>query len=292
MDRHIVVVGSSYAGLSGALELSRRLGSAEKISVISASPTFTFLPSLIWVAQGWREIEDLSFPVEPILTEAGIQFILARLEQIDPHRRRLTLSDGQCLDFDKLLITTGGEWGWGSIPGLWPQPSGPVVSILSPQDALKARPYWQELLAHPGPVVIGLMSYASLYGAAYEFALNLAIVLKENKLRDQVEITFVTPEPFLGHFGHEGLGDSRSVLESAFARLGIRCLTEAHVTQVEEDGVVLAGGVRLPSSFTMLIPAYRGIKPIRAVTGLANQAGQIPVDPYYRNPLRLGHPSA
>jgi sulfide:quinone oxidoreductase len=131
------------------------------------------------------------------------------------------------------------------------------------------------------------MPYASLYGAAYEFALNLAMTLNEYKLRDQVELTFVTPEPFLGHFGHEGLGNSHSVLESAFSRLGIRWLTEAHVIQVEDDGLVLAGNVWLPSRFTMLIPAYRGIKPVQAVTGLADEAGQIPVDPYYRSPRYL-----
>src|SRR5262245_56499432 len=135
MERHCVVIGSGYAGLSGALELRRRLDWTDQVTVISASSTFTFLPSLIWVAQGWRSLEELSFSVEPILTEAGIQFIQTRLEQIDPQRRLLMLSNGQSISFDKLLITTGGEWNWGSVPGLWPKPEGHIVSILSPRDA-------------------------------------------------------------------------------------------------------------------------------------------------------------
>jgi sulfide:quinone oxidoreductase len=283
MSGHVVIVGSGFAGLSAALELSRHLSATETVTVISASPHFVFLPSLIWVTQGWREIEDISFPVEPVLTQAGIKFIHARLEHLNPHHKTLTLNDGQVISFDKLLITTGGEWAWDSLPGLSPKPQGQIVSILSLHDALNARYYWQDLMANPGPVVIGLAPGASLYGAAYEFALNLDVALRKEKIRDQVDITFITPEPFLGHFGHGGLGNSRAMLEGAFAHADIQWLTKAEVTQVDEAGVTLADHRRVATKFTMLVPTYRGIKPVRDVPGLADGEGRIPVDSYYRS---------
>ncbi len=279
----VVVVGASFAGLTAALELRRHLPDTEEITVVSANKNFYFLASLIWVVQGWREIQDISFPVQPVLEEAGVRFIHARLEQIDPDRRNLTLNQGQTLAYDKLLIATGGEWAWDTIPGLAPKPEGHTVSILSPQAAIQARPHWEGLLAHPGPVVVGATPNSGLYGAAYEFALNLELALAKAGRRDEVDITFVTPEPYLGHFGHDGLGNSRQIIEEAFANQGIVWQTEAQVTRIEEDAVILAGHRRIASNFTMLVPPYRGIKPVRETAGLTDDPGRIPVDAYYRS---------
>ena len=277
----VIVVGASFAGLSAALELRRLLPESEKILVISASDKFYFLASLIWVVQGWREIEDISFDIRPVLAEAGVEFIHARLEQIDPTGKTVTLSDEQTLSYDKLLVATGGVWAWQCLPGLSPKPHGHAISILTPQDALAARPYWQELLANPGPVVVGVTLGSGLYGAAYEFTLNLDLALRKAGIRNQVDITFVTPEPYLGHFGHDGIGNSKRILEEAFARQGIIHQTKAEVTKVEDGGVSLVGHRQIASKFTMLVPPYRGIEAVQAAPGLADDQGRILVDAYY-----------
>ena len=277
----IVVVGASFAGLTAALELRRLLPASDTVTVVSASERFYFLASLIWVVQGWREIDEISFPVQPVLDEAGIEFVHARLVGINPTEDLIRLDDRQVLSYDRLLITTGGEWNWDSAPGLAPRPKGHTVSILSPQDALNARPYWQALLESPGPVVIGAMPNSGLYGAAYEFTLNLDLALRKAGVREQVDITFVTPEPYLGHFGHGGIGNSRQIIEDAFAEQGIIWQTEAQVTRVEPEAVLLAGHRRVASRFTMLVPPYRGIKPVRETPNLTDEDGRIPVDDYY-----------
>jgi sulfide:quinone oxidoreductase len=276
----VVVVGAGYAGLTAALELRRHLPEGEDIIVISAEEQFYFLASLIWVVQGWREIEDISFPIRPVLQEAGVHFIHGRLEIIDPAQKKVVISDGRFFDYDKLLIATGGEWTWDALPGLSPKPEGYTVSMLSPRDAIRARPSWYDLLENPGPVVIGATCRAGLYGAAYEFVLNLEIALRKAGVREQIDLSFVTPEPYLGHFGHDGLGNSRQILEDAFRRRGIAWYTEAQVTAVEEEAVILSEAQRLASNFTMLVPPYRGIEPVRATPGLADEQGRIPVDQY------------
>ena len=277
----VIVVGASFAGLTAALELRRLLPESEKVLLISASDKFYFLASLIWVVQGWREIEDISFDIRPVLAEAGVEFIHARLDRIDPTGKTVTLSNDQTLSYDKLLVATGGEWAWDTLPGLSPKPHGHTVSILTPQDAVAARPYWQELLARPGPVVVGATLNSGLFGAAYEFTLNLDLALRKAGLRQQVNLTFVTPEPYLGHFGHDGIGDSRRILEKVFIRQGIIHHTEAQVTQVEESGVTLAGEQQIASKFTMLVPPYRGIEAVRVAPNLADDQGRILVDAYY-----------
>jgi sulfide:quinone oxidoreductase len=279
-----IIIGSSYAGLAAALELRSRLPASQSITVVSLSNQFIFFPSLIWVVQGERELTDISFPIRPVLEEAGITFVHAGLERINTDESSITLSDGQELPFERLLIATGGEWDWGNTPGLQPKPQGFTTSMLSPAAALDAREDWQALLADPGPVVIGLDQNASLYGAAYEFALNLDTALRKAGVREEIQINFITPEPYLGHFGHDGLGNSRQIIEGAFASQDITYLTEAEINRIEEGTVVLGNlRARLPSRFTMIVPSSRGIGPVRQVPGLGDEKGHIPVDANYRS---------
>ena len=279
-----IIIGSSYAGLAAALELRSRLPASQTVTVVSLSDQFIFFPSLIWVVQGERELTDISFPIRPVLEKAGITFVHARLERINTEESSITLGGGQKLPFERLLIATGGEWDWGNTPGLRPKPEGYTASMLSPQAALDARKDWQAFLADPGPIVIGLDLNASLYGAAYEFALNLDIALRKAGVRKEAQINFITPEPYLGHFGHDGLGNSRQIIKGAFANQDITYLTEAQIDHIEENTVVLGNmRARLPSRFTMVVPPYQGIKPVREVPNLGDEDGRIPVDAYYRS---------
>lgn len=281
---NVIVVGSSYAGIAAALELRAKLPESDKITVVSASENYFFYPSLIWIVQGERELADISFPIRPVFEKQGISFISSPMESIDAENKTVSLQSGNVLRYDKLLIATGGVWQWGTAPGLAPKPEGHIISILSPWAAEKARSDWQTLLADPGPVVIGLTLNSSLYGAAYEFALNLDVALRKAGVREKTPITFITPEPYLGHFGHDGIGNSRYVLEEAFAKQTISYVTEAQIDRIEADKVVLGNRHQhLPSQFIMIVPPYRGIQPVRDVPKLGDEDGRIPVDLHYRS---------
>ena len=98
------------------------------------------------------------------------------------------------------------------------------------------RRFWaeyQEFLKNPGPVVIGAMPMASCFGPAYEFAFILDTDLRKRKLRNKVPITFVTSEPYIGHLGLGGVGDSKSMLESEMRGHDIKWITNAKTTKVE-----------------------------------------------------------
>ncbi len=243
-----------------------------------------FYPSLIWVIQGERELADLSFPIRPVFEKQGISYISSPMELIDAQNKVIFLQNGEMLPYDKLLIATGGAWQWGTVPGLAPKPEGHTISILSPAAVEQARADWQALLADPGPIVIGVTLNTSLYGAAYEFALNLDVALRKAGVRDQATITFITPELYLGHFGHEGIGNSRHLIEKAFAKRDILYVTEAQIDRIEAGGVILGNQYHLlPSRFTMIVPPYRGIQPVQDVPNLGDEDGRIPVDDYYRS---------
>jgi sulfide:quinone oxidoreductase len=103
-------------------------------------------------------------------------------------------------------------------------------------------------------------------------------------VREEAQITFLTHEHYLGHFGHDGLGNKRQIIEGAIACQDITYLTEAQIHHVEEETVVLGNmHARLPSRFTMIVPPYRGIPPVREVPGLGDRDGHISVDANYRS---------
>ena len=103
---------------------------------------------------------------------------------------------------------------------------------------------------NPGPIVVGAVQGASCFGPAYEFAMILDTELRRRKIRDQVPMTFVTSEPYIGHLGLDGVGDTKGLLESEMRNRHIKWITNARVTKVEagmmhveevaEDGSVKA----------------------------------------------------
>ena len=157
----------------------------------------------------------------------------------------------------------------------------------------RANARWEEFCKNPGPIVVGAVQGASCYGPAYEFAMIMDADLRKRRIRDKVPMTFVTAEPYIGHLGVGGVGDTKGVLESEMRQRHIKWIVNAkvdkvdadkmHVTEVDDDGKPKKAH-ELPFKFSMMIPAFRGIAAVRGIEGLANPRGFIIVDKHQRNP--------
>ena len=75
------------------------------------------------------------------------------------------------------------------------------------------------------------MQGASCFGPAYEFLFILETALRSAKVRDRVPMTFVTSEPYIGHLGLDGVGDTKGLLESEMRAHHIKWITNAKVTR-------------------------------------------------------------
>lgn len=277
----ILVLGGNFAGFTAALELRRKLGTGARITVISRTKDFVYIPGLIWVPFGRRKVKDISFDLHGALTRRGIGFHHGAVEQITPERHEVTLSDGRTFSYDYLVIATGAKWMWDALPGLGPKRF--THNIGNPKDAEATYAAFLDYLKHPGPVVIGATPQASCMGAAYEYLFNFVHQLKRHKARAGVKITWVTPEPFLGHFGIGGMPGGEAMLKGFMKLLGVDYRTNAEITEVREDGVLLASGEFLPSRFTMLMPPFNGIDPVKNVPGLTDPSGFVSVHDTYQS---------
>ena len=293
---HIVILGAGIGGMPAAYELRELLPPPHRITVVSAVDYFQFVPSNPWVAVGWRTRGDITLQVGPLLQRKGIDFVARAVTQIDAPANRLTLADGSTLDYDYLVITTGPRLSFDEVPGAGPARAdgggGHTHSICTVDHAEAFWADYQRFLEAPGPVVVGAMPGASCFGPAYEFAFILATDLRRRKLRHKVPITFVTSEPYIGHLGLGGVGDSKSMLESEFRNNDIKWITNARTTRVEAgtlhctevDG--LGNPYKdhaVPFKLSMMLPAFKGVDAVAAVPGLCNPRGFVLIDEQQRS---------
>jgi sulfide:quinone oxidoreductase len=198
MHKKVLVLGGNFGGLTAALSVKHELDEDADVTVVSASDTFLFNPSLIWLPFGKRTAEDITFPLGPTFEAHGVDFVHATATRIDPVARRVETTSGSH-GYDYLVIATGYRNQMDVIPGLDAGNSAYTITTL--EEAANAGAGWRRFLDDPGPIVIGATQGAGCFGAAYEFLFNASYQLRKAGLHKRVPLTYVTAEPFLGHFG-------------------------------------------------------------------------------------------
>lgn len=287
----IVVLGGGIGGTSAAYELRQTLRDEDEIVVVSKSPFFQFTPSNPWVAVQWRTKEQITVDLAEVLPRHKVGFVHGSAEKLLPAENRIVLADGSSVAYDYLVLATGPELAFDEIEGLGPGRN--TNSVCDVDHALAGAKSWEAFCADPGPIVVGAVQGASCFGPAYEFAMIMDTDLRQRRIRDRVPMTFVTSEPYIGHLGLGGVGDTKGLLESALRERTVKWITNAkvekveagmmHVLELAEDGSEKKRHA-LPFKYSMMLPAFRGIGALRGIDGLVNPRGFVLVDRHQQNP--------
>ena len=263
---HVVILGAGLGGTIMAYELKAALRAEDRLTVVNKGGTYSFVPSNPWVAVGWRERAEIEVDLAPVFARKKIAFRTEGAKRLYPEENRIAMNSGDDVTYDYLVIATGPELAFDEIEGLGPAAN--TNSVCEVEHALQARTSFEKLAAKGGAAIVGAAQGASCFGPAYEFAFVLDAALRRLKTRDRVPMTFVTSEPYIGHLGLDGVGDTKSLLESALREKHIKWIVNARVTKVEaevmhveevgEDGSVVKAH-SLPFAFSMMLPAFRGV---------------------------------
>jgi len=286
----VVVLGAGLGGVPMAYELRKKLGSEHKVLLVGATPYFEFTPSNPWIAVGWRTREQTRVDLKRPLDRKGVEFIAENATSIDAPGRKLTLAGGRVVDYDYLVVSTGPKLAFEEVPGLGPDAH--TQSICTHAHAQQAWEAYERFLADPGPVIVGAAPGASCFGPAYEFATIVDADLRKRRLRDKVPMTYVTSEPYIGHLGLGGVGDSKGLMESELRQRHIKWITNAKITAAEsgslkveelDDDGKLRKQHELPFKYAMILPAFKGVDAVAAVPELCNPRGFVIVDEHQRS---------
>jgi sulfide:quinone oxidoreductase len=281
--KRVVVLGSSFAGMTGALEVRKHLDQGHEVVVLDPREHFTFIPSLIWLPFGLRDADDVTFPLRPLYASKGISFVNEAAAKVDVGAHMVTTVSGSTIDYDKLLVATGPRLAFEKVPGLGPE-HGFTQSVCNLEHAELAAGAWDRFLANPGPVVVGTAQGGSCFGASYEFLFNIHHRIRKAGLENVAPVTFITSEPFLGHFGLGGVGDSARRVEDFLGKLGIEGIPNSAIKEARDGEIELEGGRVLPFAYSMIVPPFAGVDAVRESEGLANPVGFVPVDDRFRHP--------
>ena len=288
---HILIIGHGLNGLTAALQLNRLTGEDDWITLLSQERYGLISSALPYVSVGLRAMDQARIEIAPLLARQNIRHILGGVAALYPERQVVVLENGQRVPFDYLIIADGMAPAFDHIPGV-SRSQRMVHSLTSENETLRAELAFQDFLNAPGPMTVAVSPGSGDYQNAYQYVFNVDQLLRRRRLRDQVPISFVTSEPFLGHFGIGGIGNSNALFESAFRARQIQWICNAAVDRVEpsafhivhfDDEGVPKGRKLLESRYGMVWPALRSQRFVTDVDGLVDRGGLIPTNKFLQS---------
>jgi NADH:quinone reductase (non-electrogenic) len=156
----VVVIGAGFGGLAVARGL---LGAAVDVTLVDANNFHTFQPLLYQVATAGLDAENVAYAIRGSLrgrrrrrpSNAAVR--MARVTAVDLAARRVTLADGDALDYDVLVVASGAVSHNFGVPGV----AEHTLPLKHLDDALALRTHvltrFEEAAADPAVVAEGAL---------------------------------------------------------------------------------------------------------------------------------------
>jgi NADPH-dependent 2,4-dienoyl-CoA reductase/sulfur reductase-like enzyme len=270
----VVIVGGGFAGASCARAL-RDTDSKLAITLVETQRTYTAPPLSNGVLGGIRDLAQQQFGYDKIAA-AGITVATATATAVDAQARTVTLSTGDKLAYDKLVLAPGIALRFDAVPGYSQAVAAQLPHAWTTDGAQFALLRRQlEAMDDGGLVaVISPVNPARCPPGPYERASMIAHYLKTKKPRSKIVIldskdTFTMQELFLNAWKefYPGLLEWKS-LSSGGNVASIDAAKKTIETDFDSYQFAVAN----------VIPPQQAGK-IAALAGVADRTGWCPVDP-------------
>ncbi|RYH08585.1 NAD(P)/FAD-dependent oxidoreductase [Tropicimonas sp. IMCC6043] len=247
--------------------LSEAMGEEADVTLIDKGDSFVFGYSKFDVMFGGATLEAVRLPYRSF-ARPGVRLVQETITAIDPEARRVTTDQGvHSADF--LVIALGTDFDIAATPGL-AEHGHEFYSVPGANRLREVLPGFSK-----GPAIVGICGFPyKCPPAPSECALTLHHYLTERGVRDQCEITLVSP---LSSPMPASADLSRALME-AFEAAGIRVLLSRTVMALEADRgtAVLDDGTELPCALFLGVPKHQA--PEVVIDSGLTEGGWIPID--------------
>ena len=273
--KRVAIIGGGTGGTLVANRLRRQYpAEALEIVVIDCDDRHVYQPGLLFVPFGLEDPDGIVRSRRAQLHD-GIEFRQAEVDRVDTAANTVHFGDDEGLAYDALVIASGAKLLYEETEGLrGPGWGESVFGFYSVQDATALR----EALAgfERGRLVVNLVDMPIKCPVApLELCFLADWFLRERGVRDQVEITYVTPldAAFTKPVAAEHLG---GMLE----RRGIGLETEFATGRVEgaEHRLISWDEREVPFDLAVVIPLHGGAPFVERSPGLGDDLGFVAVD--------------
>ena len=246
---------------------------AWQITIVDRDDEHLYQPGLLFLPFGGDAPEQLVRSRHSFIPD-GVELVLASVDKVQPEEGTVLLGDGRSLAYDELIIATGTSPRPDQTPGM----DGPLLGeSVHEFYTLPGAKRLQEVLRtwDSGRLVVHIVDMPIKCPVApLEFTFLADAFFRERGVRDQVDITYVTPLPgaFTKPVASALLGnmlDERKVaLESDFM-----------VESIDEDARALVSydERNVPFDLLVTIPLNMGADFV-ARSGLGDELNYVPVD--------------
>ncbi|WP_343525950.1 NAD(P)/FAD-dependent oxidoreductase [Sphingomonas sp.] len=282
---HVVIVGAGFGGLAAAQQLAN---APVRVTVVDRNNYHLFVPLLYQVATAALSPADVAEPIRHLLGRyPNIRVVLGEVVQVETGPRLLTLSTGETLSYDRLVVATGStssyfghdEW----------RDHAPACKSIEEARIIRSRVLgaFEEAERDGAADREALMTFVIVGGGptGVELAGSVAELARHALTSDfrlirpeTARVILIEGGPRILSAFPESLADyARRALE----RLGVRVMTDMPVEAMTDEGLT-AGGQFIPAR-TILWGA--GVAPTGAAALLGippGPGGRVAVGPDLR----------
>ncbi|HLH66265.1 MAG TPA: FAD-dependent oxidoreductase [Solirubrobacteraceae bacterium] len=294
----VVVLGSSFAGLTLSRLIRQHARDAVDLVVIDRNPYLTFVPNVQMEVLADRDpLESMLLDTAPIHARDGNTFLNAEVVSLEPDSRRVKIvpsdrpgSAPETVSYDFLVVALGARLAYDRIDGFGEH--GDAVSSAFYGNRLRRRlrsyrggpiaigsaRFHQGLKDKPEWLPVGL---AACEGPPLELALALAHWLGQHGKGDASRITLFTPAAMIAEDAGEEI--VRRFLEMA-SRMGFGYLSNTQdVVRLTADGIEFQSGASLEAEIKLVLPDWVP-HPFLEGLEISDERGFIVTDRRMRNP--------
>jgi sulfide:quinone oxidoreductase len=271
---NIVIVGGGTGGTLAAnllaSQLHREIHAGEaRVNLISGQKTHIFQPGYLHVAFKNLKPKDITRSEEK-LVNSGVNLIPQDAQRIELAAKTVTLTSGEAIVYDYLVVATGSVPNPSAIPGL----SEAALNFhTSPEES---RKIWNAVQQFGGGhVVVGIAGVPhKCPPSSNEAAFLVDDYFRERGIRDKVKITYVTPYP--RPYPAEPMS---KVVEPRFQEREIDVVTFFNVESVDpvKREAYSLEGESFQYDLLIMVPPHRGADVVMK-SGIGDADGWIPTD--------------
>ncbi|MBK6937640.1 MAG: FAD-dependent oxidoreductase [Chitinophagaceae bacterium] len=253
--KHLVILGAGTAGTMMANHLKKHLKRPEwRISIIDERTEHHYQPGYLFLPFDIYDPEDIVKTIEEFIPK-NVNLIQAKIDKIVPAENKVIMTNGTVAIYDVLIIATGARTAPEEIEGMkgeeWQKSVFDFYTFkgsLALRDKLKN---WEggKLVVHITEMPIKCPV------APLEFAFLADSFFKDKKMRDKVEITYVTP--LSGAFTKP---KATEALEHLLEEKHIKIESDFAIMEVdnEKKEIVDYGGRTVPFDILVTVPTNKG----------------------------------